>query len=197
MPLPHACHRAVHAPLRRLRIQSHGEWSSRYLESELHDVSDHGDGDEADASIASGDDRDAAWDIDEHNAYRVEYSPRTPPLTPEPLPDAPDDMPGADVDLDGVDVERQRAILAEIGRHATCVNGIEVPPPPETGESEADSGPLQCVACAVHRRATLIDDCGHVVLCVTCARRICHGSQRICPVCRVPITRIVRAYIPG
>ncbi|TNJ29577.1 RING finger domain-containing protein [Giardia muris] len=49
-----------------------------------------------------------------------------------------------------------------------------------------------CVICLMNPKDTLLQPCGHLCVCSTCAGRI---MNQTCPFCRTPIERVIKAYI--
>lgn len=73
-------------------------------------------------------------------------------------------------------------------------------PPLPTDNDEKNGGVLECL-CAMRAVATINIPCGHPVFCVTCSQRyhediLARSSKAVCPHCRVPMSEIVRAYLP-
>jgi hypothetical protein len=82
-----------------------------------------------------------------------------------------------------------------------CVSAAPSPIPPllpwpaEPTLDAATGTTGACVICMERRVATISVSCSHMTLCVTCAS---HAATRpaTCPVCRKPMTHIIRAYLP-
>ncbi|MCK9357724.1 MAG: hypothetical protein M0R22_11375 [Dehalococcoidia bacterium] len=73
-------------------------------------------------------------------------------------------------------------------RETTCTTEEPVPKRrkeelTEVDEAEPVGGHGACVVCMVNRRRMAFADCGHLCLCLACARKITGA----CPMCRVPI----------
>jgi hypothetical protein len=61
--------------------------------------------------------------------------------------------------------------------------------PKKTGEPQtANPSETSCCVCLTYLPCTVIKDCGHMVLCVDCAIRICNSRKKECPVCRKELT---------
>lgn len=65
---------------------------------------------------------------------------------------------------------------------------------PVEEDADARREEATCVVCMERRRALAPVDCGHRCLCGTCARELCRRGGPCCPVCREPVTRLVRVY---
>ena len=65
-------------------------------------------------------------------------------------------------------------------------NAMPNEPPVKDGEKE-------CTICMTRSIKTIIVDCGHPIYCITCARD-CVRQGTTCPVCRTPVTHVIRQY---
>lgn len=59
-----------------------------------------------------------------------------------------------------------------------------------------------CAACRVSRVDTVFVDCGHASMCVVCSHKHVEAKLLLkvapkCPICRCPVTRIIRVYDSG
>jgi hypothetical protein len=75
------------------------------------------------------------------------------------------------------------------------INGITVPP--AGGDRRIDDEAEQCIVCCDNERCVTLVPCGHLRLCIGCARTICAKErldERICPVCRAAITVAVKTF---
>jgi len=53
-----------------------------------------------------------------------------------------------------------------------------------------------CCVCMIHRSEVVIDPCGHLIMCETCAKYISKPSQkRQCPMCRKKIVKYIKVYV--
>ncbi len=66
---------------------------------------------------------------------------------------------------------------------------------PEAMINEPDVGPGEktCIICYERSIKTTITDCGHQIYCVSCTHSTVKQGT-LCPICRVPITKIIRIY---
>ncbi len=55
--------------------------------------------------------------------------------------------------------------------------------------SDTDSEGIVCAVCFERKRRFAIDDCGHFILCATCAIATGSKPSPTCPMCRVPIIK--------
>ncbi len=60
-------------------------------------------------------------------------------------------------------------------------------------EPDATDGEKACPICLERATKTVIIDCGHQVYCVACAREFVKPGTA-CPLCRGPITSVIRVY---
>eukprot|EP00053_Salpingoeca_punica_P026211 m.224763 g.224763 ORF g.224763 m.224763 type:complete len:147 (-) comp85670_c0_seq1:247-687(-) len=88
----------------------------------------------------------------------------------------------------------QRAIKQEVA--AACARA---------GGSEAASVPLprsaplarsQCLVCLDQPADCAFFRCGHLCACYSCACQLREADSR-CPMCRAPITEVMRVYVPS
>lgn len=99
-----------------------------------------------------------------------------------------------------------QGVVSGIGVHDHDVYGRQDEEPgaisPAAGIThEADSIATRtdaaCVACQERRIITALVPCGHMCLCMTCARRVAASqlhSERRCPLCRAAIREVVRTF---
>ena len=69
---------------------------------------------------------------------------------------------------------------------------------PLDGEDvESDDDAHTCCICLTNAIQTVILECAHSVLCLTCSRRFLEvpEAERKCPKCRAPMTKIKRIFI--
>lgn len=67
--------------------------------------------------------------------------------------------------------------------------------PDSIEEHSAEENEPVCKICMNFSVKTIITDCGHACLCVTCSRMLFNSDEFRCPLCRVQITKIERIYI--
>eukprot|EP00435_Cladocopium_sp_Y103_P026367 s2607_g6.t1 len=60
-------------------------------------------------------------------------------------------------------------------------------------QAEQVSGQDRCCVCMDQRKDSVITPCGHRAVCIVCAN-VLKGRGRQCPVCRSPITGVVRVF---
>lgn len=83
---------------------------------------------------------------------------------------------------------------AAIDEKASAKAAKAIPlPPDEIGEPTADEA-RQCGVCLTSRACTALIECGHSSLCVRCARSIVLTGTGRCPLCTLPISRVIRTY---
>ena len=109
------------------------------------------------------------------------------------------DAERAQLDAERAQVEAERAQVESIragslqgaSRRANIAIPDEWPDEP-TGVEEGNV----CVVCLDRRAVTIFMPCGHMCLCVHCARRVALGDEggRICAMCRDPFEQVVRVY---
>jgi hypothetical protein len=90
--------------------------------------------------------------------------------------------PSGRVTINGIEVDWQ-AIAKEKEKKSLLPEEMKNEPVIVDGEKE-------CVVCFGRSIKTVIVDCGHAVLCVTCARE----NIRECPICRKEVTQIIRTF---
>jgi hypothetical protein len=90
--------------------------------------------------------------------------------------------PSGRVTINGIEVDWQ-AIAKEKEKKSLFPEEMKDEPVIVDGEKE-------CVVCFGRSIKTVIVDCGHAVLCVTCARE----NIRECPICRKEVTQIIRTF---
>jgi hypothetical protein len=71
---------------------------------------------------------------------------------------------------------------------------------PEALNSEKDEEVIdkECAICLTRGIKTMIDPCGHCLLCVTCARTLGQNKKKgevQCPTCKKPVDKIQRIYL--
>jgi hypothetical protein len=54
-------------------------------------------------------------------------------------------------------------------------------------------GENECLICAERSIKTVLNECGHQVYCVTCARATVNQDS-LCPMCRAPIRSVIRCF---
>ena len=64
--------------------------------------------------------------------------------------------------------------------------------PNENSDQKSD---LECVVCLDRNINTVIIDCGHACLCVTCLRNVISNGSGDCPKCIKKITRAINIFI--
>ena len=85
---------------------------------------------------------------------------------------------------DNIELIRQMSLL-------TMKQKISLPEE-EINELDTKEGEKECIICNERCVKTVIVDCGHSILCVTCSRTLKDKPQ--CPLCRVEITKIIKIY---
>jgi len=63
------------------------------------------------------------------------------------------------------------------------------PPPEVTSANE-----MECIVCMEDTRTTVMQPCGHLCLCSSCAGQIMRGTRPTCPVCRVVVDDTIRVF---
>lgn len=58
---------------------------------------------------------------------------------------------------------------------------------------EEDDEKICCKICQ-ENRVTHCFDCGHIVCCHHCTKKLIEGNDKKCPICRVPIVKPIRVY---
>lgn len=82
--------------------------------------------------------------------------------------------------------------LQTYGRQIPARAAVAPAPWPDEPELPDDAPEGEaCVVCAARRKTALVKPCNHLCLCVTCAAT---APLTTCPMCRAPITGIVRVY---
>jgi hypothetical protein len=74
---------------------------------------------------------------------------------------------------------------------------IAVPEPEKNKEEESIREGQECVVCMARAKNTVIIDCGHSCMCVSCSIDVAGGKEvgKVkCPICQVEVTRILRVY---
>lgn len=109
---------------------------------------------------------------------------------------------------DHLEPDFQQRHEAVIARTAATVPTARLPivPPVDSKETklpDSDQSTKRCAVCMERAVATVILECNHAVLCVTCARALVLGNENHspsqalhprCPCCRQPITRIIKPF---
>ena len=78
------------------------------------------------------------------------------------------------------------------------MNGPQAGVPPQFGYSSADGNAQvvdsgNCVICSEASIDAVVYRCGHMCVCMSCGLELKAQGLK-CPICRAPITDIVRAY---
>ena len=71
---------------------------------------------------------------------------------------------------------------------------ILLPPLLSTGEPKTTDDAKQCTICCDNEKSAILVPCGHAGYCVPCMRRLVETSEPICPLCREPITQVMRIF---
>jgi hypothetical protein len=72
---------------------------------------------------------------------------------------------------------------------------MEVPKEEDEDVDENLEENLKCILCCERKINSVIIDCGHSKLCITCSRKILFEFNRACPVCRKEIKKgIIKIY---
>lgn len=82
-------------------------------------------------------------------------------------------------------VENKSGLVARPGGSLSTPSNVG-----ETTEGETvDDDSNLCKVCFENKVDSVILECGHSISCFSCGR-----SLRICPICRRPITRVIRIF---
>ena len=80
--------------------------------------------------------------------------------------------------------------------HGHIFENIHVIMPLEnSNENSYQKSDLECVVCLDRNIKTVIVDCGHACLCVTCLRNVISNGSGDCPKCNKKITRAIDIFI--
>ncbi|MHA1680176.1 MAG: RING finger protein [Promethearchaeota archaeon] len=113
----------------------------------------------------------------------VGISPQYNPSAPQYNPSAPQYNPSAPQ----YNIDEEEA-------HSPDEHGFVIPKeePNEEDAPEGTDDSLKCGICLSRRVATVIEDCRHSCMCVTCARKICEKATPKCPTCRKEIKKGIK-----
>lgn len=91
-----------------------------------------------------------------------------------------------------IEVNGEPIDWASVVARSTTAPTMELPEAIDN-EAPAQEGESPCIICGERAVKTAINKCGHQVYCVTCARAtVTVGTT--CPMCRKPITSVIRVY---
>lgn len=77
----------------------------------------------------------------------------------------------------------------------TCAREDEIIiPDPDPNEEIIDNDVDACSICMDRKIMTVIVDCGHRCLCVTCSQMYKNKLNPTCPICRKNVTHIIKTY---
>lgn len=68
---------------------------------------------------------------------------------------------------------------------------LQASEPQQTPEPEAKE---DCIICYDAVRCAVCVPCGHVAMCLSCARKVKSASRRVCPVCRARVSDIIKIF---
>jgi len=85
----------------------------------------------------------------------------------------------------------QRSIRQEVA--AAISQATSAPPANSTVHRSRRANEGKCIICLEGEADAVFYRCGHLCTCYTCALRM-KGDSGNCPVCRAPISDILRAY---
>ena len=90
----------------------------------------------------------------------------------------------------------QRHVQETIARSNASIDKskIQLPPLLSTGEPKTTDDAKQCTICCDNEKSAILVPCGHTGYCVPCMRRLVETSKPICPLCRKPITQVMRIF---